>query len=257
MDYCARRVDYPPQKSGKPKRSVEDSGLVPPLWSDLRRGVLRARRLARRFHVQLLFGEQKGIIVIKRLIGSGVVAAALTVGMVAQTAAPASAAGVAGAVITGTVNTAITPVQFQNVALAGAFVAAPTAGACATTVAVNNLTINYSLESPAEGPLPAGILFNVGSFAAGGTFGGGNAVCTVNGAIGNGALFGATGDSFVSVGAVALAELQVNYTATTLTLSANSGPSETLAVVTAAPGACTSAPLNLNCATVAGVAVVA
>ena len=196
---------------------------------------------------------------IKRLIGSGVVAAALTVGMVAQTAAPASAAGVAGAVITGTVNTAVSPVQFQNVALAGAFVAAPTAGACATTVSVQNLFINYSLQSAAVGPIPAGTLYNIGSFAPGGTFGGGNAACTVtNGTIGNGALFGATGDSFVSVGAVALAELQVSYTATTLgALSANSGPSEAIAVVSAVPGGCTSSLGNLNCALVAGTAVVA
>jgi len=221
-------------------------------------GGLACKALARRFQRKPPIGEQKGIIVIKRLIGSGVVAAALTVGMVAQTAAPANAAGVAGAVITGTVNTAVTPVQFQNVALAGAFVAAPTAGACATTVAVSNLFINYSLQSPAVGPIPAGTLYNVGSFAPGGTFGGSVAgVCTVSGTIGNGALFGATGDSFVSVGAVALAELQVNYTATTLTLAATSGPSEALAVVAAVPGGCVSAPGNLNCATVAGVAVVA
>src|SRR5437763_3443494 len=137
----------------------------------------------------------------RRVLGIALVAAVLAVGGVADTAEPAAAAGAgagAGAgTIVGQVDAGVQPVQwFEQARLwsPAVFAAAPPAGVCATTVAVNNLVIDYSLESPADGPLPAGALYSVGSFAPGGTFGGAIAgVCYVTGTIGNGALFTAMG----------------------------------------------------------------
>ena len=239
---------------------------------------------------------------LKRLIGSGLLAGGVAVAMLVPSAAPAGAVngGAAFAVITGTVDTSATPVQFGNLALAGDFTAvqtAPTASAasCAGQVATTGVVIDYSIESPAEGPLPAGILYNAGHFdPASGSFAGGdptNLVCHVNGILGDGALYSATnpvlsgagcaaasavpnkagnnacqGISFISLGSVALAELNVDYTVTEvggLAASNSATPTvrgtgqETIAVVDAAPGACTGSPGNLNCALVVGAAVVA
>src|SRR5439155_5185931 len=145
----------------------------------------------------------------------------------------------------------------------------------------------YSIESPAEGPLPAGILYNAGSFASGGTFGGTAplGLCNVNGGvISNGDLFSTTaplaggalcpalsaipnkagnnachGISFLSVGSVALAELRANYNVSislggALTTNVNSGDQDAIVVMAGVPGGCTLALGNLNCALVTGAA---
>lgn len=194
----------------------------------------------------------------RRALGFLVVTAIFAIASVAPMTAPAGAAGAGGGTIFGQVSTADQPVQWfapVSTLLWGpaVFAAAPTAGACATTVAFNNLIINYSLQSPAAGPIRAGLLYSVGSFAPGGTFAGGlGSLCGVNGTIGNGALFGATGDSLVSVGAVVLTEFEVSFTVSTLSLAADSGPEEAVAVFSAVPGVCPALPLNLNCSLVSG-----
>jgi hypothetical protein len=257
--------------------------------------------------------------VIKRLIGSALLAGGLAVAMVSQAAAPAGAlnTGAAVALITGGVTTSTGHAQFGNLTLAGLFAAAqtapPSAAACGGTVQTTpgSININYTVESPAipSTPIPSGVFYNIGNFAPGGSFSGGiPGVCSVAGPIGNGLLYNLTapggalsgpyctamtaafgtsatnadaglqcgGAAFVSAGVVALAELNVSYHVTTLGvlaadnnpgLGAPTGPGqEAIAVVVAVPGADNSAITgdglgctvgNLDCALVAGVAVVA
>ena len=128
----------------------------------------------------------------KRLIGSGLLAGGVALAMVLSSGGAAMAdPGAAVAVITGTVNTAQMPIQFSNLALAGDFAAVngTSVANCAGQVTTSGVTIKYSLESPAVGPIPAGTLYNVGSFDtstnpsfAGPCVGGG----TVAGTLGNG-----------------------------------------------------------------------
>jgi len=134
------------------------------------------------------------------------------------------------------------------------------------------------------GLIPPGAFYNAGHFAPGAAFAGtdpvtGGLVCSVTGSIGDGALYAATnpvfsgaacpalslipnkpgnnpcqGISFISVGVVALAELQINFNVQTLGGPVvNSGDNEAVAAVLAIPGACPN-NISMDCAFVVGAA---
>ena len=168
----------------------------------------------------------------------------MAVGMIVPLAPPAGAsnAGLAAAVITGVITD-----QFYDLHLTGVYSAVDTAAnseaVCATSPTTQSLTIAWTLSSPPIGPLPAGTLFSVGHFNAGGrlnnlaTPGPVPPNCIVDGTIGDGVLFGLSGASIASVGAVTLAEFRVNYTVqqNPLATGTNSGPLEMIAAMAVTP----------------------